>query len=197
MEMYNYVPYVVEQVGRGERSYDLYSRLLKDRIIFLGTEINDYVANIIVAQLLHLEAEDGEKDISMYINSPGGVITAGLAIYDTMQYIRCKVSTICIGQAASMAAWLLACGEPGKRFALPNARIMIHQPLGGAYGQATDIEIKAKEILFLKEKMVNILQKHTSQNPDKIIHDIERDFFMSADNAKDYGMIDEVINKRK
>jgi ATP-dependent Clp protease protease subunit len=197
MEMIRHIPYVIEQVGRSERGYDLYSRLLKDRIIFLGTDIDDSVANIIVAQLLHLEAEDGEKDISMYINSPGGSITAGLAIYDTMQYIRCKVSTICIGQAASMAAWLLACGEPGKRFALPNSRIMIHQPLGGARGQATEIEILAKEILFLKDKMVNILHKHTSQDPEKIIRDIERDFYMSADSAKEYGMIDEVINKRK
>lgn len=192
-----YIPMVVEQVGRGERAYDLYSRLLNDRIIFLGTAIDDNVANIIVAQLLHLEAESPEKDIFMYINSPGGSITAGLAIYDTMQYIKCKVSTICIGQAASMGAWLLASGEPGKRFALPNSRIMIHQPLGGAQGQATDIEIQAKEILYLKDKMIKILHKHTNQDIDQITKDTDRNFFMSAVNAKDYGIIDDVIDKRK
>jgi ATP-dependent Clp protease protease subunit len=191
-----FIPYVVEQVGRGERSYDLYSRLLNDRIIFLGTAIDDNVANIIVAQLLHLEAESPDKDINMYINSPGGVITAGMAIYDTMQYIKSKVSTICIGQAASMAAWLLAAGEPGKRYALPNSRIMIHQPLGGAQGQATDIEIQAREILFLKEKMVNILNKHTGKDVDQIILDTDRNFYMSANNAKEYGIIDDVIEKR-
>ena len=193
----NYVPIVIEQVGRGERAYDLYSRLLNDRIIFLGTPIDDNVANIVVAQLLHLEAESADKDIHMYINSPGGIVTAGLAIYDTMQYIKCKVSTICIGQAASMAAWLLAAGEPGKRFALPNSRIMIHQPLGGFRGQATDIEIEAKEILYLKEKMVNILHKHTKKDIKKIVHDIDRNFYMSANNAKEYGVIDDVIEKRK
>jgi len=192
-----YIPYVIEQVGRGERSYDLYSRLLKDRIVFLGTEIDDNVANIVVAQLLHLEAEDNDKDINMYINSPGGVITAGLAIYDTMQYIKCSVSTICIGQAASMAAWLMAAGEPGKRFALPNSRIMIHQPLGGARGQATDVEIQAREILYIKEKMVNILCAHTGKDPEQVVRDIERDNFMSAEIAKEYGIIDEVISKRK
>ena len=191
-----FIPMVIEQVGRGERAYDLYSRLLNDRIIFLGTPIDDNVANIIVAQMLHLEAESGEKDIFMYINSPGGIITSGMAIYDTMQYIKCKVSTICIGQAASMAAWLLAAGEPGKRFALPNSRVMIHQPLGGAQGQATDIEIQAKEILFLKEKMIRILQKHTNQDQEKIERDIDRNFFMSSDIAKEYGIIDDVITKR-
>jgi len=193
----NYVPIVIEQVGRGERSYDLYSRLLKDRIIFLGSGIDDFVANIVVAQLLHLEAEDNEKDINMYINSPGGIITAGMAIYDTMQYIKCHVSTICVGQAASMAAWLLAAGEPGKRFALPNSRIMIHQPLGGAQGQATDVEIQAKEILYIKERMVKLLHKHTNQDIEKIERDIDRNYFLSADIAKDYGIIDEVISKRK
>ena len=193
----NYVPIVIEQVGRGERAYDLYSRLLNDRIIFLGTPIDDNVANIVVAQLLHLEAESAEKDIHMYINSPGGIVTAGMAIYDTMQYIKCQVSTMCIGQAASMAAWLLAAGEPGKRFALPNSRIMIHQPLGGFRGQATDIEIEAKEILYLKEKMVNILHKHTQKDIKKIVHDIERNYYMSANNAKEYGVIDDVIEKRK
>ena len=192
-----FIPMVIEQVGRGERAYDLYSRLLNDRIIFLGTAIDDNVANIIVAQLLHLEAESPEKDIFMYINSPGGIITSGMAIYDTMQYIKCKVSTICIGQAASMAAWLLAAGEPGKRFALPNSRIMIHQPLGGVQGQAADIEIQAKEILLIKEKMVELLRKHTNQEPEKILRDIDRNFFMSADIAKEYGIIDDVIDKRK
>lgn len=191
-----YIPMVVEQVGRGERAYDLYSRLLNDRIIFLGTAIDDNVANIIVAQLLHLEAESPDKDIFMYINSPGGSITAGLAIYDTMQYIKCKVSTICIGQAASMGAWLLASGEEGKRFALPNSRIMIHQPLGGAQGQATDIEIQAKEILYLKEKMNNLLHKHTKQDIERILKDTDRNFFMSAEQAKEYGIIDDVIDKR-
>jgi len=197
MTQMQYVPFVIEQVGRGERSYDLYSRLLKDRIIFLGTPIEDSVANVIVAQMLHLEAEDNEKDINMYINSPGGVITAGMAIYDTMQYIKCHVSTICIGQAASMAAWLLAAGEPGKRFALPNSRIMIHQPLGGVQGQATDVEIQAKEILYIKERMIKLLAKHTNQDIEKIERDIDRNYFLSADIAKDYGIIDEVIFKRK
>ena len=192
-----FMPIVVEQVGRGERAYDIYSRLLNDRIIFLGTPIDDNVANIIVAQLLHLEAESAEKDIFMYVNSPGGVVTAGLAIYDTMQYIKCSVSTICIGQAASMAAWLLAAGEPGKRFALPNSRIMIHQPLGGIQGQATDIDIQAKEILYLKDKMINILHKHTNRDKKKITNDIDRNFYLSANNAKEYGIIDDVIEKRK
>ncbi|MCL2064831.1 MAG: ATP-dependent Clp endopeptidase proteolytic subunit ClpP [Candidatus Cloacimonetes bacterium] len=192
-----FIPMVVEQVGRGERAYDLYSRLLNDRIIFLGTAIDDNVANIIVAQMLHLEAESAEKDIFMYINSPGGVITSGMAIYDTMQYIKCKVSTICIGQAASMAAWLLAAGEPGRRFALPNSRVMIHQPLGGVQGQVSDIEIQAKEIMYIKEKMVSLLNKHTNQDPEKILRDIDRNFFMSAEIAKEYGIIDDVIDKRK
>ncbi len=192
-----YVPIVVEQVGRSERAYDIYSRLLNDRIIFLGTPIDDNVANVIVAQLLHLEGENPEKDIFMYINSPGGSITAGLAIYDTMQYIKCNVSTICMGMAASMAAWLLAAGAEGKRFALPNSRVMIHQPLGGAQGQASDIEIQAKEILYLREKMNNILHHHTGKDMEAIIRDTDRNFFMSADEAKDYGIIDEVIVKRK
>ena len=195
--MYSYVPYVIEQTGRGERVSDIWSRLLKDRIIFLGTGIDSHVANSIVAQMLHLEAEAPDKDISMYINSPGGSITAGMAIYDTMQYIKCPVSTICIGMAASMGAWLLAAGEPGKRFALPNSRVMIHQPLGGVSGQATDIEIQAKEIMYLKEKMISILHKHTKQDIEKIKKDVERDFFLSAENAKEYGIIDDVIDKRK
>ena len=192
-----YVPIVIEQVGRSERAYDIYSRLLNDRIIFLGTPIDDNVANVIVAQLLHLEGENPEKDIFMYINSPGGSITAGLAIYDTMQYIKCNVSTICMGMATSMAAWLLAAGAEGKRFALPNSRVMIHQPLGGAQGQASDIEIQAKEILYLREKMNNILHHHTGKEMEAIIRDTDRNFFMSADEAKDYGIIDEVIVKRK
>jgi ATP-dependent Clp protease, protease subunit len=192
-----YVPIVIEQVGRTERAYDIYSRLLKDRIVFVCGPIDDYVADLIVAQLLHLEGEDPEKDISMYINSPGGVITAGLAIYDTMQYIKPCVSTTCIGQAASMGAVLLAAGTAGKRFCLPNSRIMIHQPLGGVQGQATDIEIQAKEILYLKEKISLILQHHTKQNAEKIMRDTDRNYFMSAMEAKDYGIIDEVIIKRK
>lgn len=192
-----YVPIVIEQVGRSERAYDIFSRLLNDRIIFLGTPIDDNVANLIVAQLLHLEGENPEKDIFMYINSPGGSITAGLAIYDTMQYIKCDVSTICTGMAASMAAWLLAAGASGKRFSLPNSRIMIHQPLGGAQGQASDIEIQAKEILYLKEKMNQILHKHSGKNMEEILRDTDRNFFMSADEARDYGIIDEVIEKRK
>ncbi|MCB5250407.1 MAG: ATP-dependent Clp endopeptidase proteolytic subunit ClpP [Candidatus Cloacimonadales bacterium] len=192
-----YVPIVVEQTGRSERAYDIYSRLLNDRIIFLGTPIDDNVANVIVAQLLHLEGENPEKDIFMYINSPGGSITAGLAIYDTMQYIKCNVSTICMGMAASMAAWLLAAGAEGKRFALPNSRVMIHQPLGGAQGQASDIEIQAKEILYLREQMNSLLQKHTKKDIESIIRDTDRNFFMSAEEAKEYGIIDEVIVKKK
>ncbi len=192
-----YVPIVIEQVGRTERAYDIYSRLLKDRIVFVCGPIDDYVADLIVAQLLHLEGEDPEKDIAMYINSPGGVITAGLAIYDTMQYIKPHVSTTCIGQAASMGAVLLAAGSAGKRFCLPNSRIMIHQPLGGVQGQATDIEIQAKEILYLKERISLILQHHTGQNAEKIMRDTDRNYFMSALEAKDYGIIDEVIVKRK
>jgi len=191
-----YVPIVIEQTGRGERAYDIYSRLLKDRIILLGTPIDDHVANLIVAQLLFLEAEDPEKDIYLYINSPGGVVTAGLAIYDTMQYIKPDVVTICLGQAASMGAVLLAAGAPGKRFALPHARIMIHQPLGGFQGQATDIEIHAKEILRLKKILNEILAKHTGQSIRKIEKDTDRDFFMSAEEAQKYGLIDKVLTKR-
>ncbi len=191
-----YVPIVIEQTGRGERAYDIYSRLLKDRIVMLGTPIDDHVANLIVAQLLFLEAEDPEKDIYLYINSPGGVVTAGLAIYDTMQYIKPDVVTICMGQAASMGAVLLAAGAPGKRFALPHARIMIHQPLGGFQGQATDIEIHAKEILRLKQMLNEILAKHTGQPLEKIEKDTDRDFFMSAEEAKEYGLIDKVLTRR-
>lgn len=191
-----YVPMVVERSNRGERAYDIYSRLLKDRIVFVGGSIDDSVANVVVAQLLFLESEDPDKDIHLYINSPGGVVTAGLAIYDTMQYIRPDVSTICIGQAASMGALLLAAGAAGKRYALPLARIMIHQPLGGAQGQSTDIQIQAKEILRLREIGNDILVKHTGQKRDKIVQDTERDNFMDAQEAKEYGLIDEVISMR-
>jgi ATP-dependent Clp protease protease subunit len=191
-----YVPMVVEQVGRSERAYDIYSRLLKDRIIFIGGPIDDQVANIVVAQLLHLEAEDPKKDINIYINSPGGVVTAGLAIYDTIQFIKPDVSTTCIGQAASMGAFLLTAGTKGKRYSLPNSRIMIHQPLGGAQGQASDIEIAAKEILFLKDHLNSILQKHTGQTLKKIKADTDRNFFMTAEDAKKYGLIDQVIENR-
>ena len=190
------IPMVVERSNRGERAYDIYSRLLKDRIVFLGGPIDDNVANVVVAQLLFLESEDPDKDIHLYINSPGGVVTAGLAIYDTMQYIRPDVSTICIGQAASMGSLLLAAGAKGKRFALPLSRIMIHQPLGGAQGQSTDIQIQAKEILRLREIGNGILVKHTGQPREKIIEDTERDNFMSAEGAKAYGLIDEVIEAR-
>ncbi len=190
------VPIVVEQTGRGERSYDIYSRLLKDRIIFIGQEIEDSLANIVIAQLLFLESEDPEKDVFLYINSPGGVISSGLAIYDTMQYIKCPVSTICAGQAASMAAVLLAGGEKGKRTSLPNSRIMIHQPLGGARGQATDIEIQTKEILRMRELINGILVKHTGQPVDRIERDTDRDFFMSPQEAVEYGLVDKVIDKR-
>ena len=189
----NYVPMVVEQSNRGERAYDIYSRLLKDRIVFIGGPIDDNVANVVIAQLLFLESEDPEKDIHLYINSPGGVATAGLAIYDTMQYIKPDVSTICLGQAASMGSLLLSAGAKGKRFALPYARIMIHQPLGGAQGQATDIQIQAKEILRLREIGNDILVKHTGQPLEKIQTDTERDFFMSSEQAKEYGIIDAVI----
>lgn len=192
-----YVPYVIEQTGRGERVYDIYSRLLKDRIVFIGTEIDDHVANLVVAQLLFLEAEDPEKDIYIYINSPGGVITAGLAIYDTMQYIKPDVQTICVGLAASMAAIILAAGTPGKRFALPHSRIMIHQPWGGVQGQATDIDIQAREILRLKQILNEILVKHTKNPLEKIERDTDRHFFMSAYEAKEYGIIDDVIVSRK
>ena len=192
-----YVPMVVENSRRGERAYDIYSRLLKERIIFLGGPIDDSVANVVVAQLLFLESEDPDKDIHLYINSPGGVVTAGLAIYDTMQYIKPDVSTICIGQAASMGSILLTAGAAGKRYALPHARIMIHQPLGGAQGQSTDIQIQAKEILRLREVGNNILARHTGQAPEKINVDTERDNFMSAEEAKAYGLIDEVVTRPK
>ena len=192
-----YVPMVVENSSRGERAYDIYSRLLKERIIFLGEPIDDSVANVVVAQLLFLESEDPDKDIHLYINSPGGVVTAGLAIYDTMQYIKPDVSTICIGQAASMGSILLTAGAAGKRYALPHARIMIHQPLGGAQGQSTDIQIQAKEILRLREVGNNILARHTGQDPEKINVDTERDNFMSAEEAKAYGLIDEVVTRPK
>ena len=192
-----YVPMVVENSSRGERAYDIYSRLLKERIIFLGGPIDDSVANVVVAQLLFLESEDPDKDIHLYINSPGGVVTAGLAIYDTRQYIKPDVSTICIGQAASMGSILLTAGAAGKRYALPHARIMIHQPLGGAQGQSTDIQIQAKEILRLREVGNNILAHHTGQDPEKINIDTERDNFMSAEEAKAYGLIDEVVTRPK
>ncbi|MBN2964924.1 ATP-dependent Clp endopeptidase proteolytic subunit ClpP [Sulfurospirillum sp. T05] len=191
----SYIPYVVEKTGRGERSYDIYSRLLKDRIIMLSGEINDPVASSIVAQLLFLEAEDPDKDIYLYINSPGGVVTSGFSIYDTMNYIKPDICTICIGQAASMGAFLLSCGTQGKRYALPNARIMIHQPLGGAQGQATDIEIQTREILRLKSTLNDILAKNTGQRVAKIAKDTDRDFFMSAKEAKEYGLIDKVLEK--
>lgn len=190
-----YIPYVIEKTSRGERSYDIYSRLLKDRIVMLSGEIHDELAASIVAQLLFLEAEDPDKDIYLYINSPGGVITSGFSIYDTMNYIKPSVCTICIGQAASMGAFLLSCGEKGKRFALPNSRIMIHQPLGGARGQATDIEIQAREILRMKEILNEILAKNTGQKLAKIAKDTDRDFFMSAGEARDYGIIDKVLEK--
>jgi ATP-dependent Clp protease protease subunit len=188
---------VVEQSSRGERAYDIYSRLLKDRIVFIDSEINDITANLIIAQLLFLEGEDPDRDIFLYINSPGGLITAGLAIYDTTQYVRSDVSTICIGQAASMAAVLLAAGTKGKRYALPNARLMIHQPLGGAQGQATDIEIAAKEIGRYRELIESILVKHTGQSSERIHKDADRDFYMSAKEAMEYGLIDEVLQRRK
>jgi ATP-dependent Clp protease, protease subunit len=190
------IPMVIEQTSRGERAYDIYSRLLKDRIIFLGTAIDDIVANTVIAQLLFLEADDPDKDIYLYINSPGGIVTAGLAIYDTMNYIKSPVSTICIGQAASMGALLLGSGAKGKRFSLPHARIMIHQPLGGFQGQATDIEIHAREILKMKDTLNQIMANHTGQPLEKIHTDTDRDFFMSGEDAKQYGLIDEVIAKK-
>ncbi len=193
----NVVPMVIEQTGRGERAYDIFSRLLKERIIFIGSPMDDEIANLIIAQLLFLAAEDGEKDINIYINSPGGVVTAGLAIYDTMQYLKSPITTICIGQAASMGAMLLAAGSKGKRFALPNARIMIHQPLGGAQGQATDIEIQTKEIMRVKKLLNEILAKHTGQPLSKIEKDTDRDFYMSAQEAVEYGLVDEVIETKK
>lgn len=192
----NLVPMVVEQSPRGERAYDIYSRLLKERIIFLGSSVNDDVANLIIAQLLFLEAEDPEKDITFYINSPGGVVTAGMAIYDTMQFVKCDIATLCMGQAASMAALLLAAGAAGKRYALPNSRIMIHQPMGGFQGQATDIDIHAREILRIREDLNAILAKHSGQPIKKIAEDTERDRFMSAEEAKKYGIIDKVLTKR-
>lgn len=190
------VPIVVEQTSRGERSWDIYSRLLKDRIVFIGQPIDDHIANVVIAQLLFLEAEDPERDINLYINSPGGMVTAGLAIYDTMQFIKPDVATICLGQAASMGAVLLAAGTKGKRSALPNARVMIHQPLGGSQGQAADLEIYAREILYTRENINKILANHTGQPIDKIVKDTDRNFFMSADESKDYGIVDEVIVKR-
>ncbi len=190
------IPMVIEQTSRGERAYDIYSRLLKDRIIFLGTAIDDNVANTVIAQLLFLEADDPDKDIYLYVNSPGGVVTSGLAIYDTMNYIKCPVSTICIGQAASMGALLLTAGTKGKRFSLPHARIMIHQPMGGFQGQATDIEIHAREILKMKDTLNKILANHTGQPLEKIRNDTDRDFFMSGEDAKNYGLVDEVITKK-
>ena len=191
------VPIVVEQTNRGERSYDIYSRLLKDRIIMLSDEVNDVTASLIVSQMLFLEAEDPDKDIQLYINSPGGSVTSGFAIYDTMQYVKCDVSTICIGMAASMGAFLLAAGTKGKRFALPNSEIMIHQPLGGARGQATDIKIHAEQILKIKGRLNKILSERTGQPLDRIERDTERDFFMSAEEAKTYGIVDEVMARRK
>jgi len=192
----NLIPMVVERTARGERSYDIYSRLLKERIVFLTGAVDDHLANLVTAQMLFLESEGPDKDIYLYINSPGGLVTAGLAIYDTMQYIRCDVSTLCVGQAASMGAHLLAAGAKGKRYALPNSRVMLHQPLGGFQGQATDIEIHAREILKLKERMNEMLAAHTGQPLDKIAEDVERDYFLTAEEAKDYGLVDEVLVSR-
>ena len=191
----NWMPYVVEQTPRGERGYDIYSRLLKDRIVFIGTPIDDHVANLIIAQMLFLESEDPEKDISVYINSPGGSVTAGLAIYDTMQYIKPDVATLCMGQAASMGAVLLSGGAKGKRYALPNSRVMIHQPLGGMRGQASDMEIQAREILKMKKLLNGLLATHAGKDPEVVEQDSDRDFFMSAEQAMDYGLIDKVITK--
>lgn len=188
------VPIVVETTGRGERAYDIYSRLLKDRIVFIGTAVDDIVANLVIAQLLFLEAEEPEKDVQLYINSPGGSVTAGLGIYDTMQYVRCDVATICMGQAASLGACLLAAGAHGKRSCLPNARVMIHQPWGGVEGQVSDIEIHAREMLKLKDRLIDILVKHTGQDRDKLLKDTDRNFFMSADEAKEYGIVDAVFD---
>ena len=191
------IPIVIEQTGRTERAYDIYSRLLKDRIIFVGSGIDDNIANIVIAQLLFLQTEDPEKDIHVYVNSPGGIVSSGLAIYDTMQYVKPDIATYCIGQAASMGALLLSAGAKGKRFALPHSRIMIHQPMGGFQGQATDIEIHAREILRMKETLNEILSKHTGQSLEKIQADTDRDFFMSGQEAKEYGIVDEVINSLK
>ena len=190
------IPMVIEQTSRGERSFDIYSRLLKDRIIFVGTAIDDDTANLLIAQLLFLESEDPDKDINFYINSPGGKVSAGMAIYDTMQYIKPDIATVCIGQAASMGAFLLAAGASGKRFSLPNSRIMIHQPMGGAQGQASDVAIQAKEILQMKDTLNNILARHTGQSLERIQQDTDRDFFMSGQEARDYGLIDHVITNR-
>ena len=192
----SFVPYVVEQTSRGERSYDIFSRLLNDRIIFLSEEVNDVTASLVVAQLLYLEAQDPDKDIQFYINSPGGSVTAGMAIYDTMQYIKCDVSTICIGMAASMGAFLLSSGTKGKRIALPNAEIMIHQPLGGAQGQATDIEIHARRILEMKQRLTKILAENAGKDVETVARDCERDYFLTAEEAKEYGLIDKVIYQR-
>jgi len=191
------VPFVVEQTGRGERAYDIYSRLLKDRIIFIGTPIDDYIANLVIAQMIFLEGEDPDRDINLYIQSPGGVVTAGLAMYDTMQFLKCPVSTLCLGQAASMGAVLLAAGATGKRYALPNARIMIHQVLGGASGQYTDVEIATREMQRMRDSLNGILSKHTGKPIEQILKDTDRNYFMSAQEAKDYGLIDEIIEKRK
>ncbi len=191
------IPMVVEQTARGERAYDIYSRLLKDNIVFIGSPIDDNLANLVIAQMLFLEAEDPDRDISVYINSPGGSVTAGLAIYDTMRFVKPDISTFCVGQAASMAAVLLAAGQPGKRFALPNSRIIIHQPLGGVQGQASDIDIQAREILRMRETLNNILREHTGQDLDKIARDTDRDYIMAAGQAKEYGLIDHVITKRE
>ena len=191
------IPTVIEQTGRGERAYDIYSRLLKDRIVFIGTAIDDHVANIIIAQLLFLQSEDAGKDISLYINSPGGSVTSGMAIYDTLQFVKCDVTTYCIGQAASMGAVLLAAGTKGKRYALPNARIMIHQPWGGVQGQASDISIQAKEILHTRDRLNEILALHTGKTVEAIAKDTDRDFFMSAAEAREYGLVDEVVKSRR
>jgi len=191
------IPYVIEQSARGERGFDIFSRLLRDRIIFLGSEVNDEVANVIVAQLLFLEAEDPDKDIHLYVNSPGGSVTAGLAIYDTMQFVRPDVETLCIGMAASMGAWLLAAGAPGKRTALAHSRVMIHQPMGGARGQATDINIQAQEILKLRDQMNQILAHHTGRDADQIAIDTERDYYMSGEEAREYGVVDRVVERRE
>jgi ATP-dependent Clp protease protease subunit len=191
------IPYVIEQSQRGERAFDIYSRLLRDRIVFLGSAIDDDVANLVIAQLLFLEAEDPEKDIHLYINSPGGHVTSGLAIYDTMQYVRCDVSTICLGQAASMAAWLLAAGAKGKRMGLPNSRIMVHQPMGGVQGQATDIDIHAREILRLRQRLNEILAAHTGRGVDQIARDTERDYHMTGEEACAYGLIDRVVRQHE
>ena len=191
------IPMVVEQTGRGERAYDIYSRLLKDRIVFIGTAITDEVSNLVIAQMLFLQGEDPDKDINVYINSPGGSVTAGLAIYDTMQFLKCPVTTYCVGQAASMGAVLLAAGDKGKRYALPNARIMIHQPWGGVEGHAADISIQAKEILRLRDRLNEILARHTGQPLDKVAKDTDRDYFMTPEEAKQYGIVDEVVSSRK